>query len=59
MIIMSKDKGLKSSKDREFLSGSAREMEEAIQEAKDIMTGKIASKTYGSAQELFDELDAE
>lgn len=56
---MSKDKGLKSSKDREFLSGSAREMEEAIQEAKDIMTGKIASKTYGSAQELFDELDAE
>ena len=36
-----------------------RETEEAIQEAKDIMSGKIPSKTYSSAQEMFDELDTE
>lgn len=31
----------------------------AINEAKDIMAGKVESKTYGSAKELFKELDAE
>ena len=31
----------------------------AINEAKDIMSGKVDAKTYGSAKELFDELDAE
>ena len=31
----------------------------AIKEAKDIMSGKVEAKTYGSAKELFDELDAE
>ena len=36
-----------------------RETEEAIQEAKDIMSGKISSKTYSSSRELFDELDTE
>lgn len=31
----------------------------AIKEAKDIMSGNVEAKTYGSAKELFDELDAE
>ena len=31
----------------------------AINEAKDIMAGKVDAKTYGSAKELFKELDAE
>ena len=31
----------------------------AINEAKDIMSGKVEVKTYSSAKELFDELDAE
>ena len=30
-----------------------------MQEAKDIMSGKVSAKTYSSARELFDELDAE
>ncbi len=29
----------------------------AINEAKDIMSGKVEAKSYGSAKELFDELD--
>ena len=36
-----------------------RETEEAIQEARDILSGKVEAKSYSSAQELFDELDAE
>ena len=36
-----------------------RETESAIQEARDIMSGKIETKSYSSARELFDELDAE
>ena len=36
-----------------------RETEAAIQEARDIMSGKIPSKSYHSAQELGDELDGE
>ena len=36
-----------------------RETEDAIEEAKDIMAGKVQAKSYSSAQELFDELDAE
>ena len=35
------------------------ETESAIQEARDIMAGKIETKSYSSARELFDELDAE
>lgn len=31
----------------------------AMQEAKDILDGKIETKTYNSAEELFAELDAE
>ena len=31
----------------------------AINEAKDIMAGKVEAKSYGSARELFDELDTE
>ena len=31
----------------------------AMQETQDIIDGKIQSKTYSSAEELFDELDAE
>ncbi len=31
----------------------------AINEAKDIMAGKMDAKTYGSVKELFKELDAE
>ena len=36
-----------------------RETEEAIQEARDIMSGKISAKSYRSAHELFQEMDAE
>ncbi|MBQ6152073.1 MAG: type II toxin-antitoxin system RelB/DinJ family antitoxin [Mogibacterium sp.] len=36
-----------------------KETEAAIQEARDIMSGKIKVRTYSSAKELFDELDAE
>ena len=36
-----------------------RETIAAIDEAKDIMSGKVEAKTYGSAKELFDELDKE
>lgn len=36
-----------------------KETEAAIQEARDIAAGKKKSKSYHSAQELFDELDAE
>lgn len=31
----------------------------AINEARDIMSGKVEAKSYGSAKELFDELDVE
>lgn len=34
-----------------------KETEEAIQEARDIMTGKINAKAYSSSKELFAELD--
>ena len=37
----------------------SRETEAAMQEAKDIASGKIKAKTYHSASELFEELDAE
>ena len=36
-----------------------RETEAAILEAREILSGKKAAKAYGSALELFDELDAE
>ena len=36
-----------------------RETEMAIQEARNILSGKVNAKSYGSAKELFDELDAE
>ena len=36
-----------------------RETEAAIQEARDIMSGKLETKSYSSARELFDELDAD
>ena len=36
-----------------------RETEDAMQEARDIMSGKMPSKSYHSARELFDELDGE
>ena len=36
-----------------------RETEAVMQEAKDIMPGKISAKSYSSARELFDELDDE
>ena len=36
-----------------------RETEDAIQEARDIMSGKTEAKSYSSSRELFDELDAE
>lgn len=36
-----------------------RETEDAIQETRDILSGKVQAKSYGSVQELFDELDAE
>ncbi len=35
------------------------ETEAAMQEARDIIAGKIPAKTYHSAKELFNELDAE
>ena len=35
------------------------ETEAAMQEARDIMSGRIQAKSYRSAQELFDELDGE
>ncbi len=34
-----------------------KETNDAINEAKDIMSGKVEAKTYGSAKELFNELD--
>ena len=36
-----------------------RETEDAIREARGIMSGQIPAKSYSSARELFDELDAE
>ena len=36
-----------------------KETEDAISEARDIMSGKVQAKSYSSAQELFDELDGE
>jgi DNA-damage-inducible protein J len=36
-----------------------RETEAAIQEARDIMSGKADAKSYSSSRELFDDLDAE
>ena len=36
-----------------------RETEAAMQEAREIMSGKVKAKSYSSARELFDELDAE
>ena len=36
-----------------------KETEAAIQEARDIVAGRKKSKSYNSAKELFDELDAE
>ena len=36
-----------------------RETEDAIQEARDIMSGKVSAKSYSSSRELFAELDNE
>jgi DNA-damage-inducible protein J len=36
-----------------------RETEEAMQEARDILEGKVSAKSYSSARELFEELDEE
>ena len=36
-----------------------RETEEAMQETRDILSGKIETKSYNSARELFDDLDKE
>lgn len=36
-----------------------KETNSAINEARDILSGKVEAKSYGSAKELFDELDAE
>lgn len=36
-----------------------RETEEALQEARDILEGKVSAKSYSSARELFEELDEE
>ena len=36
-----------------------RETEDAMQEARDILEGKVSAKTYSSARELFEELDEE
>ena len=36
-----------------------KETEDAMQEARDIMAGKIEAKSYSSAKELFEELDEE
>ena len=35
----------------------SRETEAAIQETRDILSGKVPAKSYGSVQELFDELE--
>ena len=35
-----------------------RETEDAMQEARDIMAGRVSAKSYSSAGELFDELDS-
>ena len=37
----------------------SRETEEAFQEAREIVSGRRAAKSYHSAEELFSELDAE
>ncbi len=34
-----------------------RETEAAIQETREILSGKVPAKSYGSVQELFDELE--
>ena len=36
-----------------------KETEQAMQETRDILSGKIETKSYNSARELFDELDSE
>ncbi len=36
-----------------------KETEDAMQEARDILAGKIQAKTYDSVEELFNELDKE
>ena len=36
-----------------------KETEDAMQEARNIMSGKVKAKSYSSARELFKELDAE
>ena len=36
-----------------------KETQAAIQEAKDIIDGKIKTKTYSSATDLFDSIDSE
>ena len=36
-----------------------RETEEAMRETRDILSGKIETKSYNSARELFDDLDHE
>ena len=36
-----------------------KETEDAIEEARDIMSGKVDAKSYSSARELFDELDSD
>lgn len=36
-----------------------KETEEAIQEARDIIAGKVSAKSYSSSKELFAELDEE
>ncbi|CBK73289.1 RelB antitoxin [Butyrivibrio fibrisolvens 16/4] len=36
-----------------------KETEEAIQETRDIISGKISAKSYSSSKELFAELDEE
>ncbi|MEE3460482.1 MAG: type II toxin-antitoxin system RelB/DinJ family antitoxin [Lachnospiraceae bacterium] len=36
-----------------------KETEEAMQEARDITAGRVQAKSYSSARELFEELDAE
>ena len=39
--------------------GDNQETEAALQEARDIMSGKTQAKSYNSAEELFSELDEE
>lgn len=39
--------------------GYNKETEAAMREARDISSGKVKAKSYGSARELFDELDGE